>query len=75
MGSVNYPDGMDSSTVLPGEDCPEMPDLKPCPFCGSIEASLFSIEGLSWVECNCCSAQGPCMGHETWAANGWNRRA
>lgn len=71
----NYPDDVDSSTVLPGEDCPEMPDLKPCPFCGSEDIGpILGEYGLWWVDCDSCHACGPLGDTELEAITAWNRR-
>ena len=70
----NYPDPVDSSTVLPGEDCPEMPELKPCPFCGSDEFDVCELQGDYWVECVECECRSSVCDDEEEAATAWNRR-
>lgn len=70
----NYPDPVDSSTVLPGEDCPELPDLKPCPFCGSEEVATAGQYPYLWMFCESCYAGGPYETDAEDAITAWNRR-
>ncbi len=37
------------------------PELKPCPFCKGTDVCVTNTHTICyWVECNDCSAQGPC---------------
>ena len=61
-----------------------MPELKPCPFCGSKASETFDYDavadstGKMWayqVTCNqCCATTGLCFSRER-AIEAWNRRA
>lgn len=70
----NYPDDVDSSTVLPGEDCPELPDLKPCPFCGSEKVATAVQYPYLWMFCEYCYSSGPYETDAGGAINAWNMR-
>ncbi len=52
--------------------------LKPCPFCGNAEPSLFNLGpegGDDWgVECSECTAQMTLVDTQAQAVNNWNRR-
>lgn len=53
-------------------------ELKPCPFCGEMHASICARNGLFFVMCDKCTAEGPAMegvGAKDDAAKEWNRRA
>ena len=60
-----------------------MPELKPCPFCGSASFfgdSFVDHEGHGFVvryfvECNGCLSRGPAMPTLKEAEEAWNRRA
>lgn len=57
--------------------------LKPCPFCGNDDMTVFNgrqIDPLapcwtSMVECLKCFAKGPEVGSKDLAIKGWNTRA
>lgn len=61
------------------------PDLKPCPFCGSLDIDIrYGLDGwisnvfrpyrVAFVQCNyCLSRTKRCMTAE-WAVKMWNRR-
>lgn len=56
-----------------------LPDLMPCPFCGSAEVSLWSDGsdhdwGSDWVECELCGTNGPLGSPSAEAVELWNTR-
>jgi Lar family restriction alleviation protein len=59
-----------------------MSDLKPCPFCGSVDLDTYEYSEtlLSAVHCKNCEALGPGDDSDTWEARtdlmraAWNRR-
>lgn len=50
-----------------------MTQLKPCPFCSSLEVETATIKSW-WVVCNNCGAKGPTKPTENRAALAWNKR-
>lgn len=52
-----------------------MPDLLPCPFCGSTALSfVLDHDDDVLVECGSCAATGPSVKTRDLAAEAWNRR-
>jgi hypothetical protein len=51
-----------------------MDDLKNCPFCASHEVSLIDQDGIAWVQCWACNAEGPETETATGAKAAWNNR-
>jgi Lar family restriction alleviation protein len=51
-------------------------DLKPCPFCGSIDLYIQNnCENIYWVDCKNCKAEGSIIrGNEKDAVRTWNKR-
>lgn len=49
-------------------------DLKPCPFCGTANPSLYATEYAHQVWCECCDAEGPPANEREAAISSWNRR-
>lgn len=55
----------------------EIKELKPCPFCGSVDLSADPEDMLllTWVSCNNCGAQGPSYNDDPYQAiEAWNKR-
>ena len=52
-----------------------MPDLKPCPFCGGKAELFHSYDGYHCVQCTCCACGTMHMRTERAAIRMWNRRA
>lgn len=48
--------------------------LAPCPFCGG-SPDLIDQQGIAWVTCAQCAADGPTADDGTLATERWNRRA
>lgn len=49
-------------------------ELQPCPFCGSTDLHEYDQEGIAWVGCNNCNAEGPTT-ELLWEARVvWNER-
>lgn len=55
----------------------DIPDLKPCPFCGStnVDHNLDRNDGYYGVECEDCYAQGSTSTWEKTAVKYWNTRS
>jgi restriction alleviation protein Lar len=41
------------------ENIPDFLIETPCPFCEGADIVVASSEGLAWVRCNICEAEGP----------------
>lgn len=54
-----------------------MPEIKPCPFCGSENWAMFDCNSGRYcvLVCEDCAAQGPYGSTEEEAKEAWNRRA
>lgn len=53
-----------------------MTDLKPCPFCGGTDLTTETDDGIFWVTCKGCYAEGPYLNIRADAdAADWNTRA
>lgn len=53
-----------------------MPELKHCPFCGSMDVELDHGDTLAWVACLDCHADGPTTENgDDYASQLWNSRA
>ena len=50
-------------------------ELNHCPFCGSHELCPRDQDGISWVECCDCNAEGPTTEFLDDAIDAWNSRA
>lgn len=59
-------------------DTSDAPELKPCPFCGSVRIvhDAFATTGYTHhvIRCRCCAAEGPWSKSESGARRAWNRR-
>ena len=51
-----------------------MPELKPCPFCGSTEVKHSAHAPDVWIYCAACLATGPEAAGQKGAAVKWNLR-
>lgn len=51
-----------------------MEELKPCPFCGSSNVTLYEMNPNSYARCRDCGAEGSLCGSHDKAAAAWNRR-
>lgn len=51
-----------------------MINLKPCPFCGGTELYPHDQEGIAWIECCDCNAEGPTTEFIREAIEAWNTR-
>lgn len=54
-----------------------VPDVKPCPFCGSSRVELHTRDRIHSVECGSCNARMPAYPMDTTkeqAVAAWNRR-
>lgn len=49
-------------------------NLKPCPFCRSTDLYDHEQEGIAWIECCDCNAEGPTTESIDDAVNAWNNR-
>ena len=49
--------------------------LKPCPFCGSSNVTVYGMYPNSYARCRACGAEGGLCDTHDEAAAAWNRRA
>ena len=56
-----------------------MTELKPCPFCGSLNIQTIMQDGMHWGKCLECEATGPLCskydGEEDGESINWNTRS
>lgn len=54
-------------------------NLKPCPFCGSVDVERTYDDGLSWIKCKACGSTGPATtrysGEEGEPFHDWSTRS
>lgn len=53
---------------------PPFEKLRPCPFCSSDHLTIQSADGMKWVHCRRCHAEGPFRPDRYYAIQMWNRR-
>ena len=51
-----------------------MADLKPCPFCGSVDLTMVHLEDEYYIGCYTCETCGPSSPDKSTAKENWNRR-
>lgn len=51
-----------------------MEELKPCPFCGSNDVTMYEVYPSSYARCRVCGAEGGLRDSHDEAAASWNRR-
>lgn len=51
-----------------------MEELKPCPFCGSNDVTMYEVYPSSYARCRVCGAEGGLRDSHDEAAAAWNSR-
>ena len=49
-------------------------ELKPCPFCGSKDVTVYELYPISYARCRVCGAEGSLRDSHDEAAAAWNSR-
>lgn len=49
-------------------------ELKPCPFCGSKDVTVYELYPSSYARCRVCGAEGSLRDSHDEAVAAWNRR-